>query len=232
VADTAALPCPANGCYANLIVGAWAKKAQRGNRVVLGGDLPDGGVVQDKGRLNVVIQPPGAQPPIGSTSGTLVNGSVPVAEEQKHTRRVIHSVEIAGAGAGDVLAFDTAYLAGIEHLFFNTFIGSRVVIADSPTSTKPSELAKETVQFKGHGTESNGFNCTQGRSGYRSPCTVAKAGAIRIKRDPDGVGGQPVPLYVNVASAVAPKLSVDAQPDDFVTVSPLSGLRVLRFPAG
>jgi hypothetical protein len=232
VVDTATLPCPANGCYANLVVGAWAKKARRGNRVVLGGDLPDGGVIQDKGRLNVVVEPSGAQPPIESTSAALVNASVPVAEEQRQTRRVIHSVEITGVGAGDVLAFDTAYLASIEHLFFNTFVGSRVVIADSPISTKPSELAKEIVQFKGHGTESNGFNCTQGRSGYRSPCTVAKAGAIRIKRDPVDERGQPVPLYVNVVSAAAPKLSVDAKPEDFVTVSPLSGLRVLRFPAG
>jgi hypothetical protein len=232
VVDTATLPCPATGCYANLIVGAWAKKARRGNRVVLGGDLPDGGVVQDKGRLNVVIRPSGAEPPIESTSATLVNASVPVSENQRETRRVIHSVEIAGAGAGDVLAFDTAYLAGIEHLFFNTFIGSRVVIADSPTSTKPSRLAKEIVQFDAKATETNGFNCTQGRSGYRTPCTVAKAGAIGIDRDAVDRRGQPMPLYVNVVSAVAPKLSVDAKPEDFVTVSPISGLRVFRFPAG
>jgi hypothetical protein len=231
VVDTASLPCPANGCYANLVIGAWAKKARRGNRVVVGGDLPDGGVIQDKGRLNVVVAPSVALPPIESTSAALVNATVPVADEQRHTRRVIHSVEIGGARGGDVLAFDTAYLVAIDHLFFNTFIGSRVVIADSPTSTKPSELAKEIVQFKGHGTESNGFNCTQGRSGYRSPCTVAKAGAIRIKRDAVDERGQPVPLYVNAVSAVAPKLSVDAKPDDFVTVSPLNGLRVLRFPA-
>ena len=74
----------------NLIVGAWAKKAQRGNRVVLGGDLPDGGVIQDKGRLNVVVVPPGASPPLETTSTTLINASVPVTETQKETRRVIH----------------------------------------------------------------------------------------------------------------------------------------------
>jgi len=231
IVDTASLPCPANACYANLVVGAWAKKAQRGNRVVLGGDLPDGGVIQDKGRLNVVIGPSGAPPPIESVSAAVVNATVPVTHEQAKTRRVIHSVEITGARRGEVLAFDAAYLADIVHLSFNTFIGSRVILADSPTSTKPSELAKEITDFKGHGTESNGFNCTQGSSGYRSPCTVAKAGAIRIKRDAVDARGQPVPIYVNLTSAAAPKLSVDTKPDDFFSVTPLSGLRVLRFPA-
>jgi hypothetical protein len=220
-----------NGCYANLIVGAWAKKARRGNRVVVGGDLPDGGVIQDKGRLNVVVGPPGAQSPIESTSAAVVNASVPVSDNQRETRRVIHSVEIAAARDGDVLAFDAAYLANIEHLFYNTFIGSRVILTDSPTSTKPSDLAKEIVPFDAKATETNGFNCTQGSSGYRTPCTVAKAGAIEIKRDAVDRRGQPAPLYLNLVSAVAPKLSVDAKPEDFVTVSPISGLRVLRFPA-
>jgi hypothetical protein len=232
VVDTASLPCPPTACYANLVLGAWAKKAQRGNRVVVGGDLPDGGVIQDKGRLNVVIGPPGAERPTESTSTAVVNASVPVSENQRETRRVIHSVEIAGAGAGDVLAFDTAYLAGIEHLFFNTFIGSRVILTDSPTSTKPSRLAKEIVQFEAKATETNGFNCTQGSSGYRTPCTVAKAGAIGINRDAVDRRGQPMPLYLNLVSAVAPKLSVDVKPDDFITASPVTGLRVLRFPAG
>jgi hypothetical protein len=230
IADTASLPCPANACYANLILGAWAGKAQRGNRVVLGGDLPDGGVIQDKGRLNIVINPSGAPAPVASSSATLVNGAVPVNETQKETRRVIHSVEVAGLRRGDVLAFDAAYLATIDHLPFNTFIGSRVIVADSPIATKPAGIAKEVTQFGGDATESNGFNCTQGKSGYRSPCTVVKGGAIGIRRNAVDGNGQPIPLYVNLVSAAAPKLSVDAKPTDLVTVSPLSGLSVVRFP--
>jgi len=231
VVDGAALPCPPTACYVNLIIGAWAKKALRGNRVVLGGDLPDGGVSQDKGRLNVVVAPPGAQPPIETASAALINTSVPVTETQKETRRVIHSVEIAPAGRGDILAFDTAYLATIDHLPVNTFIGSRVIVADSPISTKPAGIAREITPFGGDATESNGFNCTQGNSGYRSPCTVVKGGAIQIKRDAVDERGQPIPLYVNLVSAAAPKLSVNPKPDDFVGVSPLNGLRVLHFLA-
>ena len=92
------------------------------------------------------------------------------------------SVEIAEAERGDILAFDTAYLAAIDHLPVNTFIGSRVIVADSPISTKPAGIAKEITQFGGDASESNGFNCTQGKSGYRSPCTVVKGGAVQIKR--------------------------------------------------
>jgi hypothetical protein len=232
VVDTASLPCPENACYVNLIVGAWSKQAQRGNRVVLGGDLPDGGIIQDKGRLNVVIEPSGAPPPIESTSAVLVNDSVPVTEVQKKTRRVIHSVEIPAARKGDVLAFDASYLATIDHLPFNTFIGNRVIVTDSPVSTKPSGLAKRVALFGGQATETNGFNCTQGKSGYPSPCTVVKAGATRITRDAVDDQGQPVPLYVNLVAAAAPKLTVELKRDQVVNVSPTNGLRVLRLPAG
>jgi hypothetical protein len=232
VADPASLPCAANACYVNLVVGAWAKKAKRGNRVVIGGDLPDGGVIQDKGRLNVVVDPSAAPPPTESTSTTLVNASVPVTDTQKETRRVIHSAEIAEAERGDVLAFDTSFLASIEHLAFNTFIGTRVIVATSPTATRSSGIAKQVALLGGEATEGNGFNCTQGRSGYRSPCTVIKAGATEIVRDAVDNRGRPVQLYVNVVSAAAPKLSVDVTPADVFNVIPSTGLRVLRFSSG
>ena len=85
---------------------------------------------------------------------------------------------------------------------------------------------------KGEISEANGFNCTQGSSGYPSPCTVTKAGATQIVSDAVDNRGRPVPLYVNVVSAAAPKLSVDVTPADVFNVSPLTGLRVLRFSSG
>ena len=45
ITDLAALPCPADACYVNLIVGASHRNARGGNQVVLGADRPDGGVV-------------------------------------------------------------------------------------------------------------------------------------------------------------------------------------------
>jgi hypothetical protein len=229
--DTAALPCPANGCYVNMVVGAFAGKARRGNRVVLGGDRPDGGIVQDKGRLNVVTEPSAAPTPIESTSAQLVSDALPLAEGSKVKRRVIYSVEIPAARRGDVLAFDASYLASIDHLPYNTFLGSRVIVADSPLSTDPSGIAKQVALFGGDASENNGFNCTHSPSGYTTPCTVVKAGATRITRDAVDGQGSPVPLYVNVVAAAAPKLSVDVKPHQVVGVTPSGGLRVLRFPA-
>jgi hypothetical protein len=231
VPDTAALPCPANACYVNMIVGAWARKARPGNRVVLGGDRPDGEVAQDKGRLNVIVQPGDGPQPIDSTSALLVNNALPFAGSKRMKRRVVHSVEIPTARKDDILAFDASYLATIDHLPFNTFIGSRVIVADSPVSTDPTGISKEVALFGGDATEGNGFNCTQGRSGYASPCTVVKSGATRITRDSVDEQGQSVPLYVNLVAAAAPKLTIDLKPRHLVNVSPSSGLRVLRFPA-
>ena len=231
VPDATSLPCPADACYVNLIAGAWARKARRGDRVVLGGDRPDGSVVQDKGRLNAVVKPALAASPSLSTSTALVNTSVPVNPEISETRRVIYSVEIPAGNEGDVLAFDASYVASLDGLRFNTFIGSRVIVAESPLSTKPSGIAKKVALFDGHATEVNGFNCTLGRSGYPSPCTVVKAGATRLERDAVD-HGEEVPLYVNLVSAATPKLTEGLEPDDVVNVSPSSGLSVLRFPAG
>jgi hypothetical protein len=232
VADVTSLPCPANACYVNLIAGAWASKARRGNRVVLGGDRPDGSIAQDKGRLNVIVDPPAAVSPSASTSTALVNDSVPVGPDIRETRRVIYSVEIPAGRKGDVLAVDASYFASLDGLRFNAFIGSRVIVAESPASTKPSGIAKKAALLTGHVTETNGFNCTLGRSGYASPCTVVKAGATQLIRNAVDREGEPVPLYVNLVSAVAPKLPETLEPDDVVSVTPAAGLSVLLLPAG
>ena len=77
ISDLAALPCPPEACYVNLIVGATNPKAKRGNKVVLGGDQPDGSVEQDKGRLNVVQAHPTVPLPQTSQTSTLVEPSLP-----------------------------------------------------------------------------------------------------------------------------------------------------------
>jgi hypothetical protein len=231
VVDVAALPCPPDACYANLILGAWARKAKRGNLVVLGADLPDGEVEQDKGRINLITQSPGDPLPVESSSAALVSDALPLDEPDKVKRRVVHSVEIPDARKGDVLAVDTSYTASIDDVRFNTFIGSRVIVADDPLSTRPSGIAKEVVRSNGNATEHNGFNCTLGASGYSNPCLVVKAGATRITRDAVDDQGQPIPLYVNVVAGASPKFPEGPGPFGSVSLSPAGGLRVLRFPA-
>jgi hypothetical protein len=234
ISDVASLPCPPNACYANLVVGAFNKRAQRGNRVVLGGDRPDGSVAQDKGRLNVVHARADVPAPSEQSTTELVNSELPLTEGSKEKRRVIHSLAISAPRKGEVLAFNAGWKATIDQLPFNTFLSTRVIVAEAPTATSPSGLARSAPQLRGLAAESNGFNCTQGRSGYPSPCDVAKAGAIRFIKDAvDPSTGLPATLYLNVVAAAKPLLARRVKGDERVLAGTSTGLSVSRFtPAG
>ena len=235
IGDLATLPCETNACYANLVVGAFNRHAKPGNQVVLGGDKPDGSVAQDKGRLNVVHARADVPAPTVTSSSDLVNSELPLTEGDKEKRRVIHSVAISGPRKGEVLAFDGSWQATIDQLPFNTFLSSRVIVGETPTSTGPTGLARSSVQLRGNATEANGFNCTQGRSGYASPCTINKAGAIRITQDViDPATGLPGTLYVNLVSAAKPLLAKKVKNSQRVLAATTTGLSVARYspPAG
>jgi hypothetical protein len=220
------LPCPPNGCYVNLVVGATHRKAKPANRVVLGADRPDGSVAQDKGRLNIVQSEGSAPGPAQAGSATLVSSSLPLMESNK--RRVVYSVPIPAPTNGEVLAFDSSYVADLSGLRFNTFIATRVILAETSTSTKPSGLARESSN-RGNATEANGFNCTLGRSGYTNPCTVAKAGATQITADALDPTGLPATLYLNVVASAKPLLDERVKGSPQLTLKPAGGLNVLRF---
>ena len=92
----------------NLIVGARSKKSKKGDVVVVGADRPDGSVVQDKGRLNVVQARAKVPAPAVTSSEALVNAELPLTEAKKEKRRVVYSVPIPAPRKGEVLAFDAA----------------------------------------------------------------------------------------------------------------------------
>lgn len=223
------LPCPAEGCYVNLVVGANHKKAKPANRVVLGADRPDGSVAQDKGRLNVVQASSDVPAPTASSSAALVNSSLPLTEGKVTKRRVVYSVPIEAPKKGEVLAFDSSYVADLSGLRHNTFVATRVILGETPTSTDPTGLARGGVLYRGDATEANGFNCTLGRSGYTNPCTTTKAGATRITKDVVDAAGQPGTLYVNVVASAKPLLDERVKGSPTLTLKPASGLNVLRY---
>lgn len=233
LSDPAAAPCALpDGCYVNLIVGAWHRKAKRGNRVVLGADRPDGSVKQDKGRLNVVHSPAGVAGPGESFTSHVINAALPLNEGKKVKRRVIHSIEVPAAKKGEVIAFDASYVATIDPIPYNTFISNRIVIGETPLAVESKGFARRASQLKGQGTATNGFNCTQGRSGFSTPCTAQKAGAIRFTRDAvDPDTKQPVSVYVNLVAAAKPLLYPMQHVKRWhgVQISPHGGLRVQRW---
>jgi hypothetical protein len=231
ITDLAALPCPPTACYVNLIVGAINKKAKKGNVVVLGADRPDGSVTQDKGRLDMVQAHAAVPAPAVSSSEALVNTELPLTISDSEKRRVVYSVPIEAPQKGEVLAFDASFLTGISALRFNTFISSRVITAETPTDTKSTGLAKNAIPLKGQATESNGFNCTLGASGYANPCTTVKAGAVEFSRDVvDKTTGVPATIYVNVLAGAKPLLAEKVDESDRVSLGSLpGGLTVSRY---
>jgi hypothetical protein len=104
-----------------------------------------------------------------------------------------------------------------------------VIVADSPTATEPDGIGKKATILAGFATEGNGVNCTQGRSGFRSPCTLTKAGAIRFDGDAVDAAGSPVPVYLNLVSWAEGRLVASPKPEDRVFLRPSGGLRVARF---
>jgi hypothetical protein len=234
ITDLSALPCPPDACYVDLIIGAANPRARRGNVVVLGADRPDGSVTQDKGRLNVVQAHADVPEPTVTSSEALVNTELPLTVNDSEKRRVVYSVPIPAPQKNDVLAFDARYLTGISSLRFNTFVSSRVITAASPTDTKPLKFAKNAIPLKGQATESNGFNCTLGPSGYANPCTNVKAGAVRFVRDVvDPDTGAPATVYLNVLAGAKPLLAEKVRDSDRVSLGALpGGLTVARYGSG
>lgn len=233
IADPGALPCPANACYVNMLLGASNPNARSGNRVVLGADLPDGGVKRDKGRLNVVQARSGVPVPVSQSSAELVNDSLPLTEGKRVKRRVVHSIPVAAPTKGEVLAFDGGYVSTIDQLPFNTFVSSRVILAESPTATEAGGLARSAVQLRGDATEGNGFNCTQGPSGFATPCTTVKAGAIRITKNAVDDSGMPATLYLNLVGSAKPLLTDErVKRSQRIELGVSTGLALSRYTPG
>jgi hypothetical protein len=206
--DPAALPCPPRRCYVHLLLSAHNPKARHGDFIVLGGDRPDGTLEQDKGRLSVVQLHADARalPPV--IDEALLHRRLPLTISNADKRRVVYSVPIFAPERGDVIAFDATFVSAISALPFNTFISSRVILATTPFKKHPHQKAKTAIRYRGQATESNGFDCTLGPSGYANPCITHKAGAIRFRRDLiERKTGQPVTLYLNVLAAAKPLLA-------------------------
>ena len=65
---------------------------------------------------------------------------------------------------------------------YNVFIGTRLIVASSPTDTKTRGFVSNVVSNGGEVTEQNGFNCTRGQSVYEDPCTSRRRQRFRSAR--------------------------------------------------
>jgi hypothetical protein len=232
------LPCAPNACYVNLLISADHRKAKPNNRIVLGGDRPNGVVQQDKGRISAITVRNGAAPPTTASDTTIrPRHGLPLHPRKGGSRkRVIHSIEVPELGAGDILQGTATYRAAQpkgkkgsggrrrrgRHAY-NAFIGSDLILADSPTSTAPTKLAR-TAGLQGELAEGNGFNCTQRRSGFTRPCFIEKAGAIKVHNQQEGE----VRVYLNLVGRSKPLLK-HARRKDKMKLRLVGGLRAVRW---
>lgn len=194
-------------CHVNLVIDAYHKRAKKGHVLVVGADQ-DHKISQDKGTLNAAVFSPGPRPDVKPLVTTKPSARrIPVASQRRAGRKqkVIMSRRIGELRAGDQLLIDTRIRVRTKHLGYNALLQSQLVLSEKPGSIKRKGLPTKVASAKGIITAQNGFNCTRGKSGHRSPCTIRKLGVVRISRDArkrfrKGTGPF-VPLYVNLVMA-------------------------------
>jgi hypothetical protein len=232
-----ALPCEPDACYVNLLLSADHPKAKPGNKIVLGGDRPNGVVQQDKGRISLITVRNGATEPTTATDSSIRPRALPLHPRKGGSRkRVIHSISVPELGPGEILEATATYRAKQpkgkkgsggkrrrgRHAY-NAFIGSQLILADTPTGTAATKIAR-TSGLQGELSESNGLNCTQRRSGFTRPCFIEKAGAIKINNNQDGE----VQVYLNLVGRSKPLLK-NARRRDKVKLKLEGGLLATRY---
>lgn len=196
-----ALPCPSHRCRLNLLVDAWSHHARHRQVVVVGADRPDGSVEGGKARLSAAVAK-GAVDIDRRRTRRLRTGRLQASFDGG--KEVVYSQRMGGLRRGDVLLVRSRQVSRITGM--PNFVSDTIVIGTRPGATEPAALARRVVSRNGTATETNGFNCTLGRSAFSTPCVGRKAGLAVIERDPRTGGGRRKPLYVNLVSRGFPKL--------------------------
>ena len=211
------LPCPPDACFLNVVASADHENAGSGDVVVVGADRPDGSIDGDKGRVDGLLERGAIPPPAVQEGGAKMRDAVPIAPSGNSGRRVVRSLRLDGLAKGDGLRIQAKQRIGISSLPYNVFIGTRVIVATSPTEVRTNGFIPRTISSGGEVTEQNGFNCTHGGSTYQDPCNSPKAATAVVKRRMPMKNGEPKPVFVNIVMAGLPKLA-SAHPNDKMKV--------------
>ena len=212
------LPCPPADCFLNVVASADHPNAGSGDVVIVGADRPDATVDGDKARVDGLIARGGIPPPRIQNGGAKMRDSVLIEPSGGDGRKVVRSLRLDGLQRGDALRIETEQRIGISSVPYNVYIGTRVIIATSPTETRTNGFVAGVISSGGEITEQNGFNCTQGASEYKDPCNSPKAATAYVKRKMPEKNGEPKPVFVNIVMAGLPKLTTSSRPNDRMKV--------------
>ncbi len=192
-------PC-APSCSLNLVLEASHKNAVSGNKLVIGADQ-DQGIAQRRATLSVGVFSPGETYEHEESKSTR-----PIVKKvdinPNDTREVtVASIRLDRLTQGEVLAVEGRVTSSIGHLPYNVLTQGQVVLSETRGSSNNHGIPLSVATRNGLVTAKNGFNCTQGRSGFKSPCAIEKGAFVRIlansKRHPNQDEGPWVPLYMN-----------------------------------
>lgn len=187
-------------CSLNLVAQAYHPSAKKGNVIVVGADR-DSGIAQRRASLSAGVFEPDQQyePTVEKSVEPLVR-SVKVNPDD--TREVtVASVRLDRLTEGEVLAIEARAVTSIGHLPYNVLSQGQVVLSEERASSDNHGIPLSVATRNGLLTAKNGFNCTLGKSGYKTPCAIEKGNFVRIinnsRTRPNHDDGPWVPLYAN-----------------------------------
>jgi hypothetical protein len=195
---------PCEKCTLSLVASASDPRASGSERILIGGNKPDGSIPQDRGRISATLLRKGApRPRVGSAHGLRMRSS-PIDKE----RHVVMSKKLRGLRAGEQFEVSAQLRTAIAHLPYTVRTTSQLVLARSPRAVEPDRRTAKMSLLGGEIDESNGFNCVL----PAGSCTWRKLGVMRVDRSAKR-------LYVNLVLLSGPKRA-NAKPGDAAKLGP------------
>lgn len=129
---------------------------------------------------------------------------------------------------------DARIKVATKHLGYGTLLQSQLVLSERAGSISRRGTPGKIASSKGIVTAQNGFNCTRGKSGHTSPCTVRKLGGVKIFKDartrPEQGEGPFVPLFVNLVMSSKAEFGGERHhPSDVAKIAKRGSLAVTRY---
>jgi hypothetical protein len=214
------LPCHPLRCRINLVVSARSPHARRGDKLVVGGNQPDGYIAQDRGRISAIRLRGRGSPDLRKLRTDRLRNRKLRLDRRK---RVIYSTRVPVRG-GDVIAASAKLILATGTVPYRFRTGAQLITARRATETTSRGYARRWVSERGEVGEMNGFNCTQNRP----RCVLSKVGMLRVWQRSRATSK---PLFINLVAEVNPKSAV-ARRGDRVVIRREGTLRVRRYRSG
>jgi hypothetical protein len=174
-AKTIARTWKAAQSYLIVALDAYHRSAKRGHVLLIGAN-EKGGVVQDKGRLNIVrVREGEGHSPRQLQTKTLRTRRLPLTK----ARRVVFSVPVEGLRKNEQLTIGAMLEVQVSGFDYPARISKRLVLADSPDETDTGKGARTLDDvFRGEISEHNGTNCMPGETKR-----VPAVGVLRVTKN-------------------------------------------------